>query len=639
MKCLRCHTENRDSVSYCEKCGSLLYRRRKSDRYRKMKITAAISVISVFAAVLLLLFHLKVFTPDQPDVATADINKKADLQHALAKKKESVPPSTGKKIKAKSAEKKPAPAVNKAISGEMDAGNEVATGWVFVMDPWGKQVRKFRSGLAGSGWLALPTRACLGGSRWIFFPDSGEGVEISGGLWIFGDSVGLWHLAKEDGSDEGPELGAWNEGDVVSWVSIESVASLDSLKLLPGPKDGYFVSASMPSSIDEAGVFMQKGKIVGWSFGELLSSAYMWPGKSDDDMKYKTWVKYFYNITFANGREEKFSGALAMNKSESSVNKIAALIEGFSLRPKLVPGDTPYYLLPEEIIKQLRILLTYAVRNGEGSEVAGLLSSQVLKNIGDITLLIDMVPVISAAQGYVAAINEIEDSGKYLVQQQGRDVPALSLLHVSLYQDWLQEMIDAGELDEGWQAYNSAKSYFPDDAYIHLLGVELVLLNDDWEEAERLLYMRNYPPALQDRYQLLARRITEMKGQEGKIVIRFTPGSSRIPVTAAINEVVFQDFIVDTGASMITIPSSTADALDLEIVQSKRTLWTASGVETVSEVIIDAIEIDGWVEYDVRALVLDMPDRQGLGLLGLNYLGRFRMDLKSEDGTLFLTPR
>jgi predicted aspartyl protease len=60
---------------------------------------------------------------------------------------------------------------------------------------------------------------------------------------------------------------------------------------------------------------------------------------------------------------------------------------------------------------------------------------------------------------------------------------------------------------------------------------------------------------------------------------------------------------------------------------------------SVNEVIIDALEINGWVEHDIRAIVLDMPDRPELGLLGTNYLGRFDMDLKPEEGTLVLTPR
>jgi clan AA aspartic protease (TIGR02281 family) len=204
-------------------------------------------------------------------------------------------------------------------------------------------------------------------------------------------------------------------------------------------------------------------------------------------------------------------------------------------------------------------------------------------------------------------------------------------------------MVSARAVDEGWQAYTAAKTYYPDDAYIHLLGVELQLLNGNWEEAEHLLYMRDYPEAFQDRYEILARRISEMKGQEGKIVISFPQGSTKIPVTAAINETLYQDFVVDTGASMISIPSSTADALGLEIVQgdhrNQHRVSTVGGVVTAGEVIIDAIEIDGWVEYDVRALVIDIPDRPGLGLLGLNYLGRFQMDLKTEEGILSLSPR
>lgn len=640
MKCLRCHTENRDSVSYCEKCGSLLYRRRKSDRYRKAKISVAASVLVLCIAGLLYFFHVNVFAPEQPVVTAVASIKETEVKNMTRERIKPAPsPGARKRAKIKKADKKPEPVQSADNSDDPDIRNNVTAGWVIITDPWGNQVRKFRSGLAGSGWLTLPTRACLGGSRWFFFPDSGEGAEISGGIWILGDKVGLWHLAGDAGSDKGPGLGSWSETEPVSWTSVESSSSYESVKLIPGPKEGFFVSASLPEYIDEAGVFIQGGKIVGWSFGEFLSRGYMWPGKAGDDMQYKTWVKYFYNITFANGREEKFAKALAMSKSESSVAKFAALIEGFSLRPKLMLEDTPYYLMPEQIIKHLRVFLTDAVHNGKGSEIVDLLSSRMLKNIGDMALFIDLIPVISSVQGYQAAINEIEDSGRYLVRLTGHEEPALNLLHVNLYQDWIQEMLHAGEFDEGWQAYNAAKGYFPEDPYIHLLGVELVLMNGDWEEAERMLYMRNYPPALQDRYQILASRIAEMKGEEGKIVIRFTPGASRIPVTAAINEAVFQDFIVDTGASMITIPSSTADALGLERVEETRTLWTASGVETVSEVLIDSIEIDGWVEYDVPALVLDMPDRHGLGLLGLNYLRRFQMDLKSEEGSLYLTPR
>ena len=155
--------------------------------------------------------------------------------------------------------------------------------------------------------------------------------------------------------------------------------------------------------------------------------------------------------------------------------------------------------------------------------------------------------------------------------------------------------------------------------------------------------MRNYPAELQDRFSLLALRISEMKGQEEEIVVRFPSRSSRIIVTAVVNETSYQEFLVDTGASLVTIPSSAAEALGLDVVEGyhggKRSVSTAGGVVMAHEVIIDAIEINGWIEYDVRALVLDMPDQPGLGLLGLNYLGRFQVDLKPEEGMMRLKPR
>jgi aspartyl protease family protein len=527
---------------------------------------------------------------------------------------------------------------SEVVSVELQNETEVSAGWVVITDPWGRQVTKFRAGLAGNGWLALPARACLGGNSWRFYQDSGHESAISGGLWINGDKVGLWHLVERSGNVDGPVFADWNEKKAVSWKSIESAKEFNSLILPPGFTEGYFVSTSLPEHIDESGVFLQDGKIVGWSFGRWLAKGYMWDGNAGKALKYNTWVKYFYNITFANGREEMFARALTLKKRNTDLFRLASFIEGFQLQPKLAAEDTPAYLLPEEIVKEIRVLVKNAIRRGEAGRVADMISSQTLKDIGNIVLLLDVVTAIADARGFEAAIGEIEDSGRYIVQQQGIDTQALNQVHVRFYQDWLQSLVSAGPADEGWQAYSRAKAYYPDDAYIHLLGVELALLNGDWQEAERMLYVRDYPPAFNDRYQILASSIAEMKGEEGRIVIRFPQGSNRITVNAAINGTHSQNFLVDTGATRVSIPSSMAEALGLEI-QGQRTMYTVSGVVAAGEVMIDSIEIDGWTEYDVKAVILDMPDRHDLGLLGINYLGRFQMDLKPEQGTLMLTPR
>ncbi len=642
MKCIVCHVDNKRSLKYCEKCGAPLPVIKRSGFFK-----AAVGV-----GAMVILFALIGRYADMQRPPSYSALQLSESQREISQREEGNQerinpegsPMTGKAAVTGQSESRKEKEERAALAGETLQGDRenqarLTTGWVQITDPWGRQVRRFRSALAGNGWLALPARACYGGKSWRFYSDSGENGEISGGLWIFGDKVGFWQLAAKGGMSDGPELAPWNEKEPVSWVSLESTAEYNGITLLAGLNMGYFLSSPLPDFINESGIFLQGDRIVGWSFGEFLPEAYMWSGEAGTNLEYKTWVQYFYNITFANGREEKFSEALAMKESRTGLDQLSSFVDGFALKPKLSTGDTPDYLLPEKILKRMGALTKSVVQRGDGARVLSVLNSQVLKNLEDIPLLIEVVPAILAAGGYEAAIAEIEETGAYLVQKTGDDAPGLDSIHLELYQQWLNSLVDDNTFDEGWQVFTSARYFYPDDPLIHLLGVELALMNNDWEEAERLLYMKNYPASFQDRFELLASEITEMKGQEEKIVISFPHGSSRIPVTAMINEAVDQNFIIDTGASMVTVPLSTVEALGLKKVPGQRTLWTASGVVTVNEVIIDQIEVNGWVEYNVRALVLDMPDQQGLGLLGLNYLGRFQMDLRPDEGTLLLTPR
>jgi clan AA aspartic protease (TIGR02281 family) len=131
------------------------------------------------------------------------------------------------------------------------------------------------------------------------------------------------------------------------------------------------------------------------------------------------------------------------------------------------------------------------------------------------------------------------------------------------------------------------------------------------------------------------------RAKDGKIVIQFTPGLQQIPASAIINSRTEQKFIVDTGASMVTIPRSTAVDLGLAADEHipMRRVFTASGVKYAPEVSLSSITIDGREVNDVKALVLDLPNQPEWGLLGLNYLRRFRMDINTKNGILLLEPR
>ena len=68
-------------------------------------------------------------------------------------------------------------------------------------------------------------------------------------------------------------------------------------------------------------------------------------------------------------------------------------------------------------------------------------------------------------------------------------------------------------------------------------------------------------------------------------------------------------------------------------------MTTAAGIIEAPEVVLPCLKLDDWEVADINALVIDIPNQTDLGLLGLNFLERFRMDLNTEKGVLILEPR
>jgi len=517
------------------------------------------------------------------------------------------------------------------------------TGWVSVVGPGERQMARIRAALMGNGWIAMPTRALYGGYQWTVTQDDGVATQIESGVWSEGRAVSLWRFVSSAQREDVASLAQWRDGAPVSWMSIESQNEIADIHLSPGGRQGYFVVCPIPMGIKEFGVFVQQDSIVGWSFGPWLDSVYLWNGPVGPRLVANSDVRTFYAQTFANGREEKFALALALKGEHSPLGRLTAMAEGFALKPKLALNDTPDFLRPDEAGKIIQQLAVELIREGQGVQVVGILNDHVLREIGSVRLLLDLMPAITSAQGLESAIVKLETVGRELVERGGVDVPAINDWHLKLYQDWLQSLVSVKSLGDAGQVLAKAKAYYPNDPYVHLLGVEVALLSGDWQGAERLLSMMEYPASMRDRYELLARKIVELKGEEGAIVIRFAAGDNRIPVASDLNQSVRQSFLVDTGASMVTIPSATAEALRLQPIRGghwdSHSVSTAGGVVTATEVLIETLEIEGWVEHNVSALVIDIPDQPGVGLLGMNYLSRFRMDLSTNEGKLSLRPK
>jgi clan AA aspartic protease (TIGR02281 family) len=123
----------------------------------------------------------------------------------------------------------------------------------------------------------------------------------------------------------------------------------------------------------------------------------------------------------------------------------------------------------------------------------------------------------------------------------------------------------------------------------------------------------------------------------------FNEGPQRGVCGADADLIVARNILDDlvTGASMVTIPSAAAAKLGIQTDGSSplETLVTASGVVAAHRVNLDSLQVGECTEYNIPAYVLDLPDRSGLGLLGLDYLNRFRMDLNTRSGVLTLATR
>ncbi len=97
------------------------------------------------------------------------------------------------------------------------------------------------------------------------------------------------------------------------------------------------------------------------------------------------------------------------------------------------------------------------------------------------------------------------------------------------------------------------------------------------------------------------------------------------------------EMMLDTGATLVSIPTSIARDLGYDIDQPTATLpiITASGAVHAPVIMLNSVEVLGAVATDVRAACMDMPVGIGFdGLLGLSFLRNFDVDLHFRSGEI-----
>ncbi|HEY3302226.1 MAG TPA: aspartyl protease family protein [Candidatus Binatia bacterium] len=124
-----------------------------------------------------------------------------------------------------------------------------------------------------------------------------------------------------------------------------------------------------------------------------------------------------------------------------------------------------------------------------------------------------------------------------------------------------------------------------------------------------------------------------------KASVKFHKQGELMVVQAMLNEKAAAKFVVDTGASYTTISQATAKQLELNLDNASGViaLQTANGVIEAPLVNVGSLDLGGLGLKDLKVAVHDVfPDPGIAGLLGLNFLSQFRVEIDNKNGVIYL---
>jgi clan AA aspartic protease (TIGR02281 family) len=164
------------------------------------------------------------------------------------------------------------------------------------------------------------------------------------------------------------------------------------------------------------------------------------------------------------------------------------------------------------------------------------------------------------------------------------------------------------------------------------------LLGDNAAAAQ--IYRRILQMAPQSPQAMTARSALDALGEPSLTTfqIPFERRGTAVLVPGKVNGQLIGYFILDTGATFTSVNRVVADRLGISGSGSTVRLNTASGTMQVPIALLDEVEIGGAVARHITAVVHDLPNVPSnvVGLLGLSFLDRFRVNLNLSAGVLIL---
>lgn len=187
---------------------------------------------------------------------------------------------------------------------------------------------------------------------------------------------------------------------------------------------------------------------------------------------------------------------------------------------------------------------------------------------------------------------------------------------------------------------NEEIEFDPDYPMYHYLLGKFYFRKGDYEESIDSLYRAIYLDSSYENELLpVINAAQEKLDLPDLIEVPFTVTGKSIYVDVHLNKSLSPfHFVLDTGASYTSISKKVADQLGLFFHGNTITLNTANGQIIAPVTNLESVTLNGATVYNLQVVVLSNLDNID-GLLGLNFLSHFNMDMDHTNGKIGLSRR
>lgn len=127
---------------------------------------------------------------------------------------------------------------------------------------------------------------------------------------------------------------------------------------------------------------------------------------------------------------------------------------------------------------------------------------------------------------------------------------------------------------------------------------------------------------------------------ETGVLVPLEQDERALMLTATLDHKQTSRFILDTGATYTAISSDLARRLGYDLNRASHVIiTTANGQVSVPKIMLKSVTLNGYTVHNLEATVMPMPANVPFsGLIGLNFIKRYRVTIDSAADHLVLEP-